>query len=84
MEAFFMSQLRHENIVQLVGLCMHPLFVFFFFFLFFSFSSIYIYSPRCLVTEFVPCGDLYHMLQVLKNFKREEKEKRKRRKKREE
>ena len=43
MEAFFMSQLKHENVVQLVGLCMHPL---------------------CLVTEFVPCGDLYHLFQV--------------------
>jgi len=42
MEAFFMSQLKHDNIVQLVGLCMNPM---------------------CLVTEFVPCGDLYHMIK---------------------
>jgi serine/threonine protein kinase len=42
MEAFFMSQLHHDNIVQLIGLCMNPF---------------------CLVTEFVPCGDLYHLLK---------------------
>lgn len=46
MEAFFMSQLHHENIVQLIGLCINPM---------------------CLVTEFVPCGDLYHLLKAEDN-----------------